>query len=166
MILNIAEQKGEMSMTDSKLEKLEELTGQLARYVTRKHLEKDEEELPIKMTPTKGYILNILYKKGRKMVNDLAEEVGLTSGATTLALNRLEEEGWIVRTRDTQDRRVVWVDLSETGKKWMKKIWRRRQAFWEAILDCLTEEEKDQLIYLMEKIGSRLRNKNDMEKMD
>lgn len=37
----------------------------------------------------------------------LAERIGLTSGATTSLLNRLEEAGHVVRSRESTDRRVV-----------------------------------------------------------
>ncbi|MBL7261566.1 MarR family transcriptional regulator [Actinoplanes sp. LDG1-01] len=37
----------------------------------------------------------------------LAERIGLTTGATSILLNRLEEAGRIVRTRENSDRRIV-----------------------------------------------------------
>ncbi|BBY61585.1 MarR family winged helix-turn-helix transcriptional regulator [Mycolicibacterium sarraceniae] len=37
----------------------------------------------------------------------LASRIGLTSGATTSLLNRLEEAGHVVRSRESADRRVV-----------------------------------------------------------
>lgn len=37
----------------------------------------------------------------------LAERIGLTTGATSILLNRLEEAGHVVRTREHTDRRVV-----------------------------------------------------------
>ncbi|WP_273734485.1 MarR family winged helix-turn-helix transcriptional regulator [Mycolicibacterium septicum] len=37
----------------------------------------------------------------------LAGRIGLSSGATTTLLNRLEEAGHVVRTRESSDRRIV-----------------------------------------------------------
>jgi MarR family transcriptional regulator, organic hydroperoxide resistance regulator len=37
----------------------------------------------------------------------LAERIGLTTGATSILLNRLEKAGHVVRTREHSDRRVV-----------------------------------------------------------
>lgn len=37
----------------------------------------------------------------------LSERIGLTSGATTALLNRLEEAGYVVRSREHTDRRIV-----------------------------------------------------------
>ena len=41
----------------------------------------------------------------------LAEESGLTTGAVTFILDRLEEAGMVTRRRDTEDRRRVWVEI-------------------------------------------------------
>ena len=37
----------------------------------------------------------------------LSERIGLTSGATTALLNRLEEAGYVMRSREHTDRRIV-----------------------------------------------------------
>ncbi|BCY09172.1 MarR family winged helix-turn-helix transcriptional regulator [Actinoplanes sp. L3-i22] len=37
----------------------------------------------------------------------LAERIGLTTGATSILLNRLEQAGHVVRTREHSDRRIV-----------------------------------------------------------
>ena len=44
----------------------------------------------------------------------LAERIALTSGATSILLNRLEEAGHIRRTRDQADRRIVTVRSTPT----------------------------------------------------
>ena len=45
----------------------------------------------------------------------LAEESGLTTGAVTFILDRLEEAGMVTRRRDTEDRRRVWVEIVPGG---------------------------------------------------
>jgi MarR family transcriptional regulator, organic hydroperoxide resistance regulator len=44
----------------------------------------------------------------------LAERIALTTGATSTLLNRLEEAGHIVRTREHRDRRVVTLHSTQT----------------------------------------------------
>ena len=46
----------------------------------------------------------------------LARRLGMTSGATTILLNRLEGAGLIGRTREHADRRRVTLRPSETGR--------------------------------------------------
>ena len=55
-------------------------------------------------------LLEIVYSEERGTALSpahLASRIGLSSGATTLLLNRLEEAGHIVRSRESTDRRVV-----------------------------------------------------------
>jgi DNA-binding MarR family transcriptional regulator len=44
---------------------------------------------------------------------DLAKLTGLTSGAITGVIDRLEREGYVRRVRDPQDRRKIFIELSE-----------------------------------------------------
>lgn len=46
----------------------------------------------------------------------LGAELGLTSGATTFAVNRLERAGLVRRTRDRDDGRRVFLSLSAPGR--------------------------------------------------
>ena len=45
----------------------------------------------------------------------LGEEIGLSSGATTAAIDRLERAGHLRRTRESTDRRVVHLRYGEPG---------------------------------------------------
>ncbi len=53
--------------------------------------------------------LGILYRRGRVTAGELAEESGLTPGAITTVLDRLEKGGYANRVADPEDRRRVLV---------------------------------------------------------
>ena len=53
--------------------------------------------------------LGILYRRGRVTAGELAEEAGLTPGAITTALDRMEKGGYANRASDPEDRRRVLV---------------------------------------------------------
>ncbi len=55
--------------------------------------------------------LDILDREGAITAGRLAEAAGLTSGATTTAIDRLERAGFARRLRDGGDRRRVLVEL-------------------------------------------------------
>ena len=59
--------------------------------------------------------LDLLCLAGATTAGQLAAHTGLTSGATTAAIDRLEQAGFVTRRRDARDRRVVLVDVVETG---------------------------------------------------
>ncbi len=57
--------------------------------------------------------LDILGTRGPMTAGQLAEAVRLTTGAVTGVLDRLEKAGLVRRTRDTDDRRRVIVELTD-----------------------------------------------------
>jgi DNA-binding MarR family transcriptional regulator len=55
--------------------------------------------------------LDLIAREGPLTAGRLAEDSGLTTGAVTFILDRLEEAGMVTRRRDTEDRRRVWIEI-------------------------------------------------------
>lgn len=64
--------------------------------------------------------LDILSRGGRMTPGQLSQETGLSTGATTALLDRLEKRGFIQRRRDLKDRRRVFV---EPTRQSIDKVW-------------------------------------------
>ncbi len=84
--------------------------------------------------------LNALFRDGPMSAGALAQAVGLTSGATTTAIDRLERAGYAFRRDDPTDRRRVLIEASEQGA---------RQAF--SLFDGLLEAVADRAATYSEK---------------
>jgi DNA-binding MarR family transcriptional regulator len=65
----------------------------------------------LKLSRTDMRCLDLIGRLGPLTAGRLAEESGLTTGAVTFILDRLEEAGMVTRRRDTEDRRRVWVEM-------------------------------------------------------
>jgi len=51
-------------------------------------------------------------------MRELADELHISPGSATLLADRLVESGWLIRTQDGNDRRIICLELSaEAGKK-------------------------------------------------
>jgi DNA-binding MarR family transcriptional regulator len=59
--------------------------------------------------------LNALFRDGPMSAGSLANAIGLTTGATTTAIDRLERSGYARRRGDPSDRRRVLIEASEEG---------------------------------------------------
>jgi DNA-binding MarR family transcriptional regulator len=46
----------------------------------------------------------------------LAQRLGVTAAAISLLVDRMVEHGWLERFRDEQDRRFLWVRLTEESQ--------------------------------------------------
>jgi DNA-binding MarR family transcriptional regulator len=61
---------------------------------------------------TDARVLDLLQESGRMTAGEIATGAGLTSGAVTGVLDRLERAGYLKRVRDDQDRRRVMVEAT------------------------------------------------------
>jgi DNA-binding MarR family transcriptional regulator len=70
-----------------------------------------------KLSRTDMRCLDILGRRGPTTAGQLSDESGLSTGAVTFLLDRLEQAGMVKRRRDTDDRRRVWVELVPAAQK-------------------------------------------------
>jgi DNA-binding MarR family transcriptional regulator len=59
---------------------------------------------------TDGRCLDIIGRHRKISAGQLAIEAGLTTGAVTAVIDRLESSGYVQRVRDPLDRRKIWVE--------------------------------------------------------
>lgn len=57
-----------------------------------------------------------IYEKGVLTLSVLSKNVHLSTSTLVGIIDRLEEKGLLKRTRDTQDRRTIFIDITEKGK--------------------------------------------------
>lgn len=70
---------------------------------------------PLGLTYTQYIVLLALWESGSATVGDLCRRLFLDNGTVTPLLKKMEEAGYIVRTRSKQDERVVTVAVTEKG---------------------------------------------------
>jgi DNA-binding MarR family transcriptional regulator len=75
------------------------------------------------ISPTDLRCLGILERRGSLAATELAREAGLTTGATTALIDRLEAAGYVRRVRDERDRRRVNVTLTAAARQAIAAIW-------------------------------------------
>lgn len=89
--------------------------------------------------------LGELLENGRISAGGLAERVGLTRGAMTTAIDRLEEAGHVRRVSDPDDRRGVLVEATPAARRAVEKIWAPLGAEGLEVLERYTDAELDLL---------------------
>lgn len=88
-------------------------------------------------------VLATLRMHGRRTITSLAERERVTAPSMTSMINGLEEQGFVLRTPDAEDRRRVQVDITEAGTEIVAQTIRRRDELLADMLGELdfTEEE-------------------------
>lgn len=84
---------------------------------------------------------DIIDRRGRVTAGELARETGLTTGAVTSILDRLERLGLVKRVRDKVDRRRVMVELTEKAVRNGKEIWDPLKTASRASLSRYSDEQ-------------------------
>jgi DNA-binding MarR family transcriptional regulator len=103
----------------------------------------------IGMTVTDMQVMDILDSTGPATAGQLADLTGLTTGAITGMLNRLEEAGLVRRERDPNDGRRVIVRLAP-DKEEMHKVGPIFDSLGKAWDDMASHYDDEQMTFLLE----------------
>ena len=104
------------------------------------------------VTVTEMHTLDAIGTGDPRTVSELATATKVTVSTMTIAINRLEGKKLVERVRDTADRRVVRVRLTEAGRRiaYAHRRFHRRMA--RGVADGLEPGELDILAQAMEKL--------------
>lgn len=97
-------------------------------------------------------ILIILYESGDMTQRELTERIGIKPGSASEVIGKLENAGLIERRASREDRRTADIKLTEEGRAQAKEAFEQRKVRHEEMFGCLSEEEKNTLLALLEKL--------------
>jgi DNA-binding MarR family transcriptional regulator len=80
------------------------------------------------------HCLSIIQSRGGVTAGELAAEAGLTTGAITGVIDRLERAGYATRERDPDDRRRVTIAVTSAFFAAADPIWGPAKQDWDATL--------------------------------
>ena len=71
-----------------------------------------------------------------KNMSTIARALSVTVGTLTISMNSLVKKGYVVRNRSEKDRRVVYISLTEKGRK----AYRHHEEFHKKMIDAMTKD--------------------------
>lgn len=90
--------------------------------------------------------LDLLDREGRLTAGQLAARTGLTTGAITTVIDRLEQAGHVRRAHDPDDRRRVYVELTHEAHKVAERYYADHARRAELLYHRYTEEQIELLL--------------------
>lgn len=99
-------------------------------------------------------ILMILKEHRNITQRELTEYLGIQPGSASEVIGKLESEGLIMRTTSRADRRTADIRLTEKGEAAASEAYAKREQRHQEMFLCLSEEEKETLLGLLEKINA------------
>lgn len=106
------------------------------------------------LTEGQLHILELLLEADAMKPSDLIQYLSTTPAAITTILDRMERNELITRERDEQDRRVVWIHVTEKGLSEAVRGSTIRKTVIEQSLDRISSHNQQLLVYLLGKVAS------------
>ena len=88
-----------------------------------------------------------------KNMSTIAKELSVTVGTLTIAINSLVKKGYVTRQRSNEDRRVVYISLSDKGRKAYKHHADFHRKMIQGIMEELNEQELEVLVKAIHHLG-------------
>ena len=87
-----------------------------------------------------------------KNMTSIARELSVTVGTLTIAMNSLVKKGYVIRERGKEDRRVVYISLSDKGRN----AYHHHAEFHREMIQGISEELNPEELEVLAKALSKL----------
>jgi len=98
-------------------------------------------------------VLELLYHKGPQPLQQIGSKVLMSSGNITYVVDKLEKKGLARRRVSTEDRRLIYAEVTEEGAAFMEKVFPEHASVISEAVAGLDAEEKKQAVTLLKKLG-------------
>jgi DNA-binding MarR family transcriptional regulator len=142
----------------------ENIKNLVDRYITVSQLVEKKagslvkEQIGSDLTNDQHLTLRYIYRVESCTSSELAEVFDVHKSAITAIIQRLWEKGFIQRTRDEKDRRVVYLTLTDEGKELYIKAEERIHNLVESLITKFDQSEIQQFIETFEKLNQVLKD--------
>ncbi len=98
-------------------------------------------------------VLELLYHKGAQPIQQIGSKVLMSSGNITYVVDKLEKKEFVKRKTSTEDRRLIFAEITDTGKQFIEEVFPKHTEVIEKAVAGLTAEEKKVASQLLKKLG-------------
>jgi DNA-binding MarR family transcriptional regulator len=89
-------------------------------------------------------------RRGQLAVSDIGDDLGMSNAAASQLLDRLVQQGLVLRSENPLDRREKTLVLTDMGRQALVETTRTRLAWLERLAATLTPEEKTKIVEALE----------------
>src|SRR6476646_1352811 len=125
----------------------------VAQLLSRRFQERLE---PFGLTPFHWVVLCCLWEEDGLPTSSLGEKLQQVGGTLTGVLDRMEQRGLIYRERDTRDRRICRIWLTDAGRKLEDELPLVALEIREQAMQGIPQAEREQLSDLVDQAISNL----------
>nr|WP_279288980.1 MarR family transcriptional regulator [Anaerosolibacter carboniphilus] len=108
------------------------------------------------LTSSQILVLSLLYNHLELRISEIASSIGLPDSNVSGIIDRLEKAGYVERSRNTKDRRVVNVKLTDKVNEIKNEFDLNLEEYFQQLLEKNTQKEIDEIAHKLEKLKSML----------
>lgn len=108
------------------------------------------------LTEPNVYLLFLLHRSEKIKTADISAFFSITPGAATAIADKLETRGLIRRERSSEDRRAIFISLTDKGRAYVEAKKREHASLFEKILSGYTPGELETAIGTIRKLSRAL----------
>ena len=106
-----------------------------------------------------GILLSVQRNPGIR-IHEAADALGVSTPTASVAIRKLEQQGWLRRQGDPEDGRAARLFLSKKASLIAQRAKAFRSRRISEFMSALSDKEQDQLLTLLEKAISHLESKH------
>lgn len=130
-------------MADSEQRMLDEIADILMYSfpVFFRKMSREETRRPFRRMDPSSHVLRVVAMHGPVRMSEIGKHMGISKPYMTALVDKLIEDGFVVRTPDSSDRRVINIAVTAKGKEAVKKLARYHRETIVRNLSALNSED-------------------------
>ncbi len=106
------------------------------------------------LTVSEAHAVEVLGEHEKINMKGLAQKLGVTTGTTTVTVDRLKKKNFARRESTKEDRRVNLISLTDLGKKAFEEHHDFHLRLTEQMTSVLSDDEIKQFLHTLKKINA------------
>jgi DNA-binding MarR family transcriptional regulator len=112
--------------------------------------------MDVNLTMAQFRAMVMIRRWGRQPGRDLAGRLRVTPGTLVPLIDRLEEQGYVRRVPDREDRRVTWLELTPKADRLFERLWGSGAVRVAGAVARLLPKERADLRRLLARVAENL----------
>lgn len=100
--------------------------------------------------------LRVIERRSRTSGRQLARLLQISPASVVPLCDRLEEQGYVERVRDTDDRRIWWLQLTPAGASVLENRTAPIRSLSHPVLTALSPQDRDNLAHVLDSLAAAI----------
>jgi DNA-binding MarR family transcriptional regulator len=118
---------------------------------------------PNPLTLTQFHLLKVITLNGHHQVGKMANVLGVSPPAATKSIDKLEQQGLVVRHPSKGDRRATLLSSSPKGRRLVEKYEKLKESRLSPVLQEFSDDEMNRMVHLIKRFSLSLIKKEDSD---